>query len=246
MNGIGAIVLAAGRGKRMNLQNANKVTLPLGGIPMIKRTVALLNTMDIATIVVVVGHADASVRDVLGDTVSYAFQKEQRGTAHAVQTGLEALPSEIETVLVVNGDDSALYTQETIQKLMKQHAATQSAVTFLTTLKNNPAGLGRIIRNTRGEILKIIEEKDADKKEKNLQEVNIGCYLFQVSFLKKYMPRLEKSSVTGEYYLTRLIDLAVRYNEPVQALCEKDLLWIGINTAEDLQEAERIIATNHE
>src|SRR6266480_2430684 len=113
-NNIAAIILAAGKGKRMQTTDINKVVLPIGGKPMIHRSVSFIKSLGIETIIVVVGFAKESVMQVLGDSVFYAEQQEQLGTANAVGVGLSKIPPQIENVLVVNGDDSAFYKHDTI------------------------------------------------------------------------------------------------------------------------------------
>jgi len=191
---IAAIVLAAGKGRRMNSQNVNKVVLPLRGKPMILHTVALLQSLHLSPIIAVIGFAKQSVIDVLKDRVIYAEQNDQSGTAHAVASGMKKMPHTINHVLVLNGDDSALHTAEVIQKLIDRHMYSHAAVSLLTTNIDNFSGIGRIIRNSEGTITKIVEEKDATDKEKQVKEINVACYMFTIDFLQKYLKEVKKKS----------------------------------------------------
>jgi len=238
---LGAIVLAAGEGKRMNSQAVNKVTLELGQKPMILRTAELLDSLNIKAFVVVVGFAKESVIDILKDRAIFAEQKERLGTAHAVSTALEKISEEITDVLVLNGDDSALYSKETIEDLVNKHIASGVSFTLLTIEKDNSFGLGRVVRDDYGNITDIVEEKDDTPKQRKIKEINPGCYVFKVGFLKKYLPEIEKSSVTGEYYLTSLIKIAIENNEKIETLRAGKLVWRGINTLDELMEAEKLI-----
>jgi bifunctional UDP-N-acetylglucosamine pyrophosphorylase/glucosamine-1-phosphate N-acetyltransferase len=238
---LGAIVLAAGEGKRMNSQAVNKVSLELGQKPMILRTAELLDSLNIETLVVVVGFAKESVIDILKDKAIFAEQKERLGTAHAVSTALEKIPEEITDVLILNGDDSALYSKETIEDLVNKHVTSGASFTLLTIEKDNSFGLGRVVRDSHGNITDIVEEKDATPKQRKIKEINPGCYVFKVDFLKKYLPKIEKSSVTGEYYLTSLIKIAIENNEKIETLRAGKLVWRGINTLDELMEAEKLI-----
>lgn len=241
---VGAIILAGGKGKRMQSTTVNKVTLPLGGKPMIAHTMELLKKLNVGSIVVVVGFAKESVQEALhGFSVTFAVQEEQLGTAHAVKIALDSLPSTVTDVLVLQGDDSAFYTPEGIQNLLKKHEERNSAITLLTLELENPIGLGRIVRNDQGEIEKIIEEKDATGEEKLIKEINPACYIFSIQFLKKYIPKIEKSPVTGEYYLTSLIDLAISNHETIEVVLEKKTSWRGVNTPEELQIAQDLYAS---
>ena len=233
------IILAAGQGKRMNSKIINKVVTPLGNKQMILHTVDRLKSLNISPIIVVVGFAKESVIKVLGSSVIYAEQSERLGSAHAVEAGLKQLPKGIETVLVLNGDDSAFYTKETIINLINSHLKNNSALSFLTVSVENPRGLGRIIRN-KGKITGIIEEKDATEFQKKINEINPGCYVFKVSFLKKYLKKVEKSHATGEYYLTSLIDVAIKNKQKIKDVIGGKILWRGVNTQEELKEAEKL------
>jgi bifunctional UDP-N-acetylglucosamine pyrophosphorylase / glucosamine-1-phosphate N-acetyltransferase len=240
MEKIAAIILAAGKGKRMNSTNSNKVILKLAGKYMVEHAVDLLDELGIQIKIAVVGFAKESVMAALGDRVSYAVQEERLGTAHAVECALKKLPEDIETVLVLGGDDSAFYTKDIIKNLIENHIKTKAVLSLLTIMVENPAGLGRIIRNNNGEIMEIKEEKDATDTQRAIKEINPECYVFQVSFLREYLKEVEKSPATGEYYLTSLIDIAIKIKEKVEAVEGGKILWRGINTPEELREAEKL------
>jgi bifunctional UDP-N-acetylglucosamine pyrophosphorylase/glucosamine-1-phosphate N-acetyltransferase len=166
MKEIAAIILAAGRGKRMNSKKVNKVVFPLGNKQMILHTVERLNGLYINPIVVVVGFAKESVMKILDGKVIFAHQKKRLGTAHAVMCALKKLPANISTVLVLNGDDSAFYTKDLIEKLIETHSREKSALSVLTITVDNPVGLGRVIRDNNERVIGIIEEKDATGKQR--------------------------------------------------------------------------------
>lgn len=240
MNKIAAIVLAAGKGKRMGSKNVNKAVVPLANKSMILHTIELLEDIKIAPIIVVVGFAKNSVIDAVGSRVIFAEQKKRMGTAHAVLCSLKELDHKVNDVLILNGDDSAFYTKDTILKLIKAHLIKNSSFTFLTIELSNPEGLGRIVRDSNGNLIAIIEDKDANPTYKLTNEVNPACYVFNLDFLKRYLPKIEKSKVTGEYYLTRLVDIAIKNNERVETIKAGKIPWRGINTIEELKEAERL------
>lgn len=240
MKKIAAIILAAGKGKRMKTLKHNKVVFKLADKHMIAHTVDLLDKLKIKIKVVVVGFAKKSVMDVLKNRAIYAIQKKRLGTAHAVLCALEKLPKNVSDVLILQGDDSALYKEETIVKLIDLHLLSKAAFTFLTIELDNPVGLGRVIRDGNGKAIGIVEEKDATEEQRKINEINPACYIFQVSFLKKYLKRVKKSQVSGEYYLTSLIDIAIKNNEKLEAVKGGKILWRGINTPEELKEAKRL------
>src|SRR5258708_3772582 len=241
MSKIAAIILAAGKGKRMNSKTVNKVALPLGHTPMIIHTANTLSKLGIETIVVVIGFAKDSVVSLFKDTkVIFAEQKKRLGTAHAVVSAMKKMPENIENVLVLNGDDSALYKTDTISELIKKHTQTNAAFTFLTIEMENPAGLGRVIRGKKGMVLAVVEEKEATDDILKIKEINPACYIFKTSFLRKYLKKINKSKVTGDYYLTSLIDIGIKNNEKVETLQAGLFASRGVNTKEELQEAEKI------
>ena len=240
---IGVILLAAGKGTRMNSQTTNKVAFPLGGKPMILHTVNLLKNLHIEQIFVVVGFAKESVEKALsGLGVTFVQQKKQLGTADAVSCAVSVLPAAIYDVLILQGDDSAFYKKEVIEKLISVHKKTAAAVTFLTITVDNPQGLGRVIRGKNGDVVKIIEEKDATGNQKKINEINPACYIMKTSFLKKHLPMIEKSAITGEYYLTSLIDTALKNKEKIATLAGGRILWRGVNTKEELILARDLFA----
>jgi bifunctional N-acetylglucosamine-1-phosphate-uridyltransferase/glucosamine-1-phosphate-acetyltransferase GlmU-like protein len=240
---LGAIILAAGRGKRMNAKGINKVTFSLADKPLVKHSVDLLENMNFHSMVVVVGYAQESVKKVLeNDThIIFAEQTKRLGTAHAVATGFKKIPDDVTDVLVIQGDDSAFYTKEIIAELAKKHIESAAAITFLTVKLPNPFGLGRVVRDTSGKVTSIVEEKDATEDQRTIQEINAACYFFSTNFLKKYLKQIKKSPVTGEYYIVSLIELAVKNGEVAETL-QAEIPWRGVNTKEELEEAERLFA----
>ena len=241
---LGAIILAAGKGKRMKAKERNKVTFSLAGKPIILHIVHFMKKLSIETIVVVVGFAKESVFTVLqGENVLFAKQHKRLGTGHAVQIGLKSLPKEITDVFVVYGDDAVFYLDKhlpVMQKLLKEHVGSGAAFSFLTIEQDDPTGLGRIVRDANDGVLAIVEEKDATEKERKITEINPGCFVFNVDFLHAYLKKVKKSSATGEYYLTSLIDLAIQNKEKVTAVRGGKLAWRGVNTPEELQVAEQL------
>ncbi len=238
---LGAIILAAGRGKRMNAKATNKVTLSLANKPLILHSIHMLEDMSFDKIVVVVGFAKESVKDVLKDShVLFAEQKKRLGTAHAVKCAIKVLSPEITDVLIVQGDDSAFYKKDIISELTKTHLESNAALTFLTINVSNPQGLGRIVRGESGKVVSVVEEKDATKEQRDINEINPACYLFKTEFLKKYLPKVRKSPVTGEYYLTSLIHIALEHKKKMETLQAGFMSWRGVNTKEELEEAESL------
>lgn len=243
MNKEAAIILAAGRGRRMNMSGENKVTLPLDGKPMIRHGVELLTRLKFDPIVVVVGFGKESVVSALaGEKVVFADQMEQLGTAHAAQCGLEKVSEDRKDILIIQGDDSAFYTDKTITDLLKTHTETGAAITLLTLVLDKPAGLGRVVRDENGKIKAIVEDKDASSEQRMIHEINPACYFFSAQFLRRYIQHVEESPVSKERYLTSLVDLAIKNHEKIATVTVENMQWRGVNTPGELREAEELLS----
>lgn len=241
---ISAIILAAGKGTRFKSREVNKVALPLLGKPIICYSVELLEKLGIP-IFVVVGFAKNSVIKALsGYKVSFVEQREQRGTGDALHVALKQFPEVTQNVLIVNGDDP-FHKKETIERLIQVHKQSNAAIAFITSQLTDPTGMGRIVRDLQGNVVAIVEEKDASDEQRKIKEVNGACYLFRLDFLRKYLPKLKKSNITDEYYITELITMAVRNREKVETIPAGDNKRRGINTPEDLKEAEKLITSQN-
>lgn len=239
MNNIGAIILAAGRGSRMKSKKVNKVTYMLGDKPMIMHVVHLLEDMNLKPIVIVIGFAKDSVKSLFDKNILFAEQVKRLGTAHASLQALKVLPKDLAHTFILNGDDSAFYKREILNKLLIDHVENKNAITFLTLEVENPFGLGRVVRKD-GEVAAIVEEKDATEKQRKIFEINPACYLFDVQFLRKYLSKVPKSQVTGEYYLMSLVEIALKNGYKVQGIRGGNIPWRGVNTSEELKEAEEL------
>jgi len=239
MKNTSAIILAAGKGTRFKAKKSNKVTVKLKGKPIISRTVATLKSLSLKQIIVVIGFAAKSVQDALGKKVEYMTQQKQLGTGHALKTALSKINPKVKNLIVMYADDSFLYTPHLLKSLLNSHKKTGSDVTLLTIKLKNPTGIGRIIRNQQNQITGIVEHKNATLKQKQIQEVNAGLYCFNISFIKKYINHIKPNPVTHEYYLTDIIEVALKNNKKVNSLFWPDSsVWFGINTRDQLQLAQ--------
>lgn len=239
---ISAVVLAAGMGTRFNQGQPSKVAkvlYPLAGKPMIMHTLNWVKKVA-DEIVLVVQHQKEAVMQQVGGDVQYVDQGEPLGTGHAVLRGLEKISPQAEQVLVVNGDDSAFYNEEVVGNLIQQHKNSRAVLTFITLEKQDPSGLGRILRNENGELLGIIEEREATQQQKNIKEVNDGVYLFGRKWLQENLKNLRTNN-QGERYLTDLVLIALNKAELVDTFLVSERYWHGVNTPEQLKEADRIM-----
>ena len=208
---------------------------------MITYTIKNLKTLEPAQIVLVVGYKTNLVKKTLGSEFTYAEQKRQLGTAHAAVCGLAKIEKGIKTVLIVNGDDSAFYSNKTLKDLLAVHFRTKNTLTFLTARLKNPYGLGRVVRDKKGKVIEVAEEKMTTNLQKEIKEVNAGCYLAKVPWLKSVLAKVKKSAA-GEYYLVDIVKIAVKEKEKIgTVLLRNRNEWQGVNTPEELKMADLIM-----
>ena len=237
-DGFAAIVLAAGRGKRLKA-DIPKVLYEVAGRPMVAYTLQNLRRALIANIILVTGFQADLVVQRMGGAARIAYQPELLGTADAARCGLEKVPTNIETVLVLNGDDSLFYKPETISEVIKMHQEEEAVITFISLEVENPEGLGRVIRDLEGNLVAIVEEKVANEKQRKIREINDGLYVFNRGWLEANLGKVKKSPV-GEYYLVDLVQLAIQQGKKVCVYKLKDVEeWYGINTPDQFEEAKR-------
>jgi len=239
-----AIILAAGRGSRMKAKSKNKVAFKLHGQPMIAHTVDHLKEAGITSVIAVVGYQSESVRSALGDSVTYAVQADQLGTGDALKAALPTLPQNTNTILTMYGDDSAFYPPSLFSDMVEKKSQLGCDILFLTIHKDDPTGLGRIVRNSNGKVERIVEEKNATESERQIQEINTGFYCFDRDFLVNYIDQIKKNEVTGEYYLTDMVEIALKHGKKVEAFFVKDdSIWHGVNNRSDFAKAQAKLKT---
>lgn len=236
-----AVILAAGKGTRIKApSDKNKVVFDLAGKPMVAYTVEMLKNAGLNEIVVVVGHASDSVKKALGNKVTYVTQQVPMGTGDAVKVAMEKVPTDCKQVISMYGDDSAFYTKDLLVKMVAYHEHNKAAVTLVTIKKNDPTGLGRIVRNSRDEVTEIVEEKVASDSQKKIKEINTGLYCFDRDFLARGIEKIKKNPVSKEYYLTDIVAVANSMGQKVVAmLWEDEAIWYGVNTREQWRMADR-------
>lgn len=235
-----AIVLAAGRGTRMNAKKKNKVAFNLHGKPMILHTVEHLEEAELGQIIAVVGFQSDSVKSALGSRVTYVSQDTPQGTGDAIRYALPVLGPEINTILCISGDDSAFYPPSLYRDMISKLGESASDLLFLTIHKEDPTGLGRIVRDDSGAVTRIVEEKNATEQEKKIQEINTGFYCFRREFLEKYLSEITKNPLSGEYYLTDMVEIAKKHGKKIAAYYRPDgSIWHGVNNRSDYLKAQQ-------
>jgi bifunctional UDP-N-acetylglucosamine pyrophosphorylase / glucosamine-1-phosphate N-acetyltransferase len=232
---LSVLILAAGQGKRMKSEWP-KVLQPLAGRALLKHVIDTARKLAPEAIHVVYGHGAERVRQALkSEAVSWVLQERQLGTGHAV---MQALPSvaDAHTVLVLYGD-VPLIRRDTLEELLK--LCDSKTLAILTVVLENPTGYGRILRDARGRIRKIVEHKDASKQELRIREVNTGIIAAPAKLLKKWLALVKNHNVQGEFYLTDVAAIAAKgkFNVlPLVALTEAEVL--GVNDKVQLAQVE--------
>jgi bifunctional UDP-N-acetylglucosamine pyrophosphorylase/glucosamine-1-phosphate N-acetyltransferase len=236
-----AVILAAGRGTRLNCVDMPKVMMPIGGKPIVEYIVRMLQEMGFtpAQICLVVGFKQEAVRQYFSDEVSYAAQEEQLGTAHAAYTGIVTLPKHIENVLVLNGDDSAFYTKETLAGFIFEHQQSQAPVSLLTVELSDPTMYGRIVRSADGAV-EIIEKESLTDEQKKINETSTGTFCFSRKWYEEMFPRMPRMKKLGEFGLPTTFYMAANDGLPVRPVkLINNSEWFGVNTPAELAEADR-------
>lgn len=235
------VVLAAGRGTRM-VSNLPKVLHPLAGKPLLAHVLDRARQLDPLQICVVYGYGGDAVPNAIADThIAWALQAEQHGTGHAVMQALPHLADSGVTLILYG--DVPLTQLETLRELTA--LAAQDSLALLTIELADPAGYGRIVRDSAGAVSRIVEHKDADAGLRSICEINTGLMALPTHLLAGWLNRLSNDNVQREYYLTDIIGMAVADGVPVRT-CSPRHEWeiLGVNSKVQLAELERRYQAN--
>ncbi len=249
MGELAVLILAAGKGTRMK-SDLVKVLHPVAGSPMIFYSLDLARSLNPSRLVIVAGfQADLVQEKCRAGDITFALQKEQLGTGHAVLAAESALRGFQGTVLILSGD-VPLLTVETTKGFLQAHFNHQATLSVMTVELERPKGYGRVFRNADGSLLRITEDKDLKPGEKEVREINTGIYCVEADFLFSALSQVTPQNAQKEYYLTDIIALANAEKKKVLPFLAKDELEVmGINTRVDLARASqgmrRKIAERH-
>jgi len=232
---LSVVILAAGQGKRMK-SDLPKVLQPVAGRPLLKHVIDAARALEPSSIHVVYGHGGDRVRETLKDEqVSWVLQAERLGTGHAVMQAAPSIPDD-HLVLVLYGD-VPLITASTLAQLLALSGPKK--VGLLTMVVADPTGYGRVVRKGRNLVQKVVEQKDASKKELKIQECNTGVVAAPARLLKKWLKKLRNNNSQGEYYLTDVIAMAVADKATVNPLvAPNNVEVLGVNDKAQLAEVE--------
>ncbi len=230
------VILAAGQGKRMH-SNLPKVLHPIAGKALVAHVIDTARSLAPERLCLVYGHGGDIVRNTLAaDDLHWALQEPQLGTGHAVQQALPHL-SDAGTTLVLYGD-VPLIQAETLKRLLQ---AAQNALAILTVELENPSGYGRMVRNEEGQVVRIVEQKDATPAELTIREINTGIMAMPTVRLATWLAQLSNNNAQKEYYLTDIVGMAVSEGLPIHTAHPRQA-WevLGVNCKVQLAELERI------
>ena len=234
------VILAAGQGKRMH-SNLPKVLHPIAGKALVAHVIDTARSLSPQTLCLVYGHGGDAVRTTLAaPDLAWALQEPQLGTGHAVQQALPHL-KDGGTTLVLYGD-VPLIQAETLKRLLQ---AAQDALAILTVELADPSGYGRIVRNAKGEVVRIVEQKDSTPEERAIREINTGIMAMPTARLGEWLGRLSNNNAQQEYYLTDIVGMAVAEGLPIHTANPKHE-WevLGVNSKVQLAELERVAQRN--
>jgi bifunctional UDP-N-acetylglucosamine pyrophosphorylase / glucosamine-1-phosphate N-acetyltransferase len=229
------VILAAGQGKRMK-SNLPKVLQPLAGQPLLAHVVATAKALRADTIHVVHGHGGEQVKTALAsERVNWVLQAEQLGTGHAVAQAIPAIPDDHQVMILFG--DVPLVRASTLQQLVERAGA--QGFGLLTVVLDDPKGYGRIVRDNAGNVVRIVEEKDANTKERAIPEINTGLMIAPARSLRSWLAALKNDNAQGEYYLTDVIVMAVRAGMKVNAVISPtEAEVLGVNDKVQLAKLE--------
>ena len=238
---LSVIVLAAGKGTRMKSDKA-KVLHEVFFTPMIRHVVNAVLPLNPEQIIVIVGHQQNAVKQILQDfELDFAVQEQQLGTGHAVLIAEKSIKEDSDAVMILCGD-TPLIKAETLARMYRAHRAGKAAVTLMTTHLEDPTNYGRILPTPDGKIVGIVEQKDATAKQLRINEINAGIYCVEKEFLFSALKKVGTDNSQNEVYLTDIVKLAAESGLSVEKVStDNPLEVLGVNSRVELAEAHKAL-----
>ena len=240
-----ALLLAAGKGTRMQLERA-KVMVPLAGKPLLLHVLKNLESAGCKRCILVVGHCHTEVEDFVRkespiENIQFVFQKEQLGTGNALLCAEESLSKHRGPFIVCAGD-MPLLSSRSFRNLFRHHTENANTLSVLSAKMEDPYGYGRICKDVNGQLERIVEEKDASTEERKIQEVNTGSYVLESPKIFPLLREIGCKNAQGEYYLPDLVAISRKKGHAVSSLCLRDPLEAkGVNTLSELEALEKLL-----
>ena len=242
---LAVVIMAAGKGTRMNNPELAKVMYTINERPMIDYVVDLALQLDSSKTIVIVGWQKDAVIQHLNRTykqVIFVEQSPQLGTGHAVMQAREGLSGFTGDVVVLSGD-VPLLSYDTVRRLVDHHRSTHVTATVLTAELDDATGYGRIIRSNNGDVLGIVEHKDATREQRKIGEINTGIYVFNTMQLFDGLMHIRPSNKQREYYLTDVVQYFRQAGLTLRAVAARNPDEVlGINTPQQLDEARAFMS----
>ena len=237
-NALAVTILAAGKGTRME-SDLPKVLHKVGGKPMVSHVIQRAVELGAEKIVSIIGYQHELVKETIGnEPTQFAIQLEQLGTGHAVLQCGSQLSEFDGSVLVLSGD-VPLISFNTLQNLLEIHNTSATKATLLSAIMEDATGYGRIIRNSQGNLDRIVEHKDANEDELNVNEMNAGIYVFDCKTLFELLPQVGNNNSQGEYYLPDVLSLILDRGGKVAIEKTNNITEIqGVNTVQQLKDLD--------
>lgn len=236
-----ALILAAGKGTRMK-SKINKNLHLLSGQPIVTHVIDAAVEAGVGDIALVIGHDADRVRSTLGEQYQYVYQREQLGTGHAVMQAEELLRSNPDSTVLIMLGDSPLITARTLRRLIDTQQQNQAAAALLVDTVEDPTGMGRVLRNSSGAVVGVVEESDANEEQKRIKEVWTGFSCFRAADLLESLACINNDNAQGEYYITDTIKVLTEQGKLVvssQVLTANETM--NINDRCRLAEAEQLL-----
>ena len=233
-----SIILAAGKGTRMN-SSLPKVLHTIAGKPMLQHVVDACSQLSDDKLAIIYGHGAEQVQQTIKyPSVHWVLQAEQKGTGHAVSQAIDII--EDNDCVVIAYGDVPLIKAETLKQLATTLEVENIDLAILTTQLENPTNYGRILRNEQGQVLGIVEEKDANDQQRLIDEINTGFMAARGKALKSWLQRLSPENAQGEYYLTDCVAMAAQQGTVAAVICADENEVQGVNNRVQQAQLERV------